>query len=144
MPGSRLTNNHDVEIEPFAYTFAVPLVGQVCKTDVSSEFPAHNVHVVGHGGRGLRVLCCDRLCCWRVTAVSHGEGLIHGVAVGRCWGRWGRTRRRGGRCAVGFCIRVLAPPVRMDTSVAVERGNVKRRQSWIETAARRSVHSLCA
>lgn len=50
------TDNHDVEVETLAHTFAVPLIWQVRETNVAGQLPAHDVHVVGHGGCGLGVL----------------------------------------------------------------------------------------
>ena len=47
-----LTDNHDVEVEAFADTLAVPLVGQVGKADITSQLPADDVPVV-RDGRGL-------------------------------------------------------------------------------------------
>lgn len=59
------TNNHDVEVESFAHTLAMPLVGQVRETDIACELPAHDVHVVCHGCGGLGVLCGHGLrCLW--------------------------------------------------------------------------------
>ena len=54
---SMLTNDHNVEVEAFPHTLAMPLVGQVGETNVSSELSAHNVlHVRRCLSGGLRVL----------------------------------------------------------------------------------------
>lgn len=45
---SKLTNDHNVEIEALADALAMPLVGQVGEADVASEFSTHNIpHVTG-------------------------------------------------------------------------------------------------
>ena len=51
-----LTNNHNVEVESFADTLAVPLVGQVRKTNVTGKLPANNVSAIIYGCRRAR--CC--------------------------------------------------------------------------------------
>lgn len=108
------TDNHNVEVEAFADALAVPLVGQVCESNVACKLPAHNVHVVGHGSCGLGVLCGDRLRSL-ILSISHGYGLVHGVwAVGRRGRRWGRTRWRYGR----FCNIMLAPVLVDGRSIA--------------------------
>lgn len=135
------TDNHHIEVEALAHTLAVPLVRQVRETNITCKLPAHNVHVVCEGSRSFGVLRRDRMGRWRLS-VSPGERFVHGVAVGRRWGRWGRTRGRGGRCAVRFCIRMLAPGRRKEVGVAVEHGNSNRCQSCIETAAR-SLAAAC-
>ena len=81
MGGGTPTDNHDVEVEPFAHTLAVPLVGQVRKTNVACELPAHNVHVVRHGSCGLGVLRRDGVDRWR-GAVRHRHRLIHAKSAG--------------------------------------------------------------
>ena len=45
---SILTNNHDVEVEAFSNTFAVPLIGQICKSHIAGELPTDDVfHITG-------------------------------------------------------------------------------------------------
>lgn len=78
--GRPRTNNHDVEVEAFAHTLAMPLVGQVRETNVAGELPAHNVHVVGHGRGGLGVLCGHGLGRLRL-AVSPRESVVHVVGA---------------------------------------------------------------
>ena len=73
---SQHTNDHNVEVEALAHTFAVPLVRQICETNVACELPAHNVEVVRHLCRELGVLRCDGLG-GRCVSVSHGGVAIH-------------------------------------------------------------------
>ena len=47
-----LTNDHNVEVEAFSHTLAVPLVWQVREPNIASKLPAHDVpHISG-------CLCC--------------------------------------------------------------------------------------
>lgn len=47
------TNNHNVEVETLANTLAMPLVGQVGESNVSSQLAAHDVLVLSDSrGRG--------------------------------------------------------------------------------------------
>lgn len=75
---SRHTNNHNIEVEAFTDTLSVPLIWQVCKSNVSSELPSYNVpHIAG-------LLSCN-LGIGRSDALRH----LHrwgrtGLAVG-CW-----------------------------------------------------------
>lgn len=51
------TNNHDVEIETFSNTLAMPLIGQVRKAHVLIQLPPHYVpHIARSLGRSLWVL----------------------------------------------------------------------------------------
>lgn len=53
---AKLTNNHDVEVEAFADTLAVPLVWQIGKANVTGQLPANNVLVLNDATRES----CDR------------------------------------------------------------------------------------
>lgn len=90
------TDNHDVEVESLADTLAVPLVGQVGETDITSELAAdHVLHVVGSLGDGLGVARADSLS---ITG-AHGVGALHerrllaAAGRGRVVGRDGGTVR---------------------------------------------------
>lgn len=91
---NRRTNNHDIEVESFTNTLAVPLVWQVCKPNVSSELSSHNVtHVAGLLGGNLGI------------AGAHALWYLEW----RGWHAIGDSRRRGScRCrwdsAVSSCI----------------------------------------
>jgi hypothetical protein len=61
--GVMLTNNHDVKVEAFADTLAVPLVGKVGEANVSSQLAADDIsHITGSLSGGLWVFGADRLC----------------------------------------------------------------------------------
>ena len=67
-----LTNNHNVEIEPFADTLAVPLIGQIGEPNVSCELPPNNIpHVT------------SRLCC--CLGVFGADGLRGDLLGGAHW-----------------------------------------------------------
>lgn len=52
----KLTDNHDVKVEAFPDTLAMPLVWQVGESDESCQLSAHNVsHVAGSSGGDLGV-----------------------------------------------------------------------------------------
>ena len=52
-----LTNNHDVEVEAFADTLAVPLIGKVGESNVSRQLAANNIsHITGSLSSSLWVL----------------------------------------------------------------------------------------
>lgn len=69
------TDYHDIEVEALAHTLAVPLVGQIGETNVSSEFSADNVHVVGGLSGHLGVFVGDggRSCG---VSVSHATQVF--------------------------------------------------------------------
>jgi hypothetical protein len=46
------TNNHHIEVETLAHTFAVPLVGEVGKPDIASQLSSNNVLVLRRNWRG--------------------------------------------------------------------------------------------
>ena len=57
-----LTNYHNVEVEPFTDTLAVPLVRQIGEAHVSCELPSNNIpHVTSRLCRGLGVFGADSL-----------------------------------------------------------------------------------
>lgn len=52
----KLTDNHNVEVEAFPDTLAMPLVWQVGESNESCQLSAHNVsHVAGSSGGDLGV-----------------------------------------------------------------------------------------
>lgn len=74
LPFIRLTDDHDVEVEALANTLAVPLVGQVGKTDIASKLPSDNVSCVLDRRRSwLRGNC--RRGVRRRNILSRGRGL---------------------------------------------------------------------
>lgn len=113
--GRELTNNHHVEVESFANTLPVPLVGQVGETNVASQLPANDVlHICCGLSNGLGVLRADSL---GITG-SHGVATLHegrarlaarGGFHGRTGGPVGRGRRRGciGERRVSSGLRIL-------------------------------------
>lgn len=67
-----LTNDHNVEVEAFAHTLAVPLVGQVGEANVAGELPAHDVpHVARRSSRRLGVFRGHGLRSCSI-AIRHG------------------------------------------------------------------------
>ena len=96
---SVLTNDHNVEVEALAHTLAMPLVGQVGKTDVASKLPADDVPHVARGlGCGLGIPGGDGLGCVG-AAVKHGVAVLdvarrYGLAVREGVARDGRSLRR--------------------------------------------------
>ena len=51
---SRLTDNHDIEVEALSDTLAVPLIRQVGESDVASQLPPHDVpHIASLLGRNF-------------------------------------------------------------------------------------------
>lgn len=58
----RLTDYHNIEIEALANTFAVPLIRQICETDVACELPPYNVpHIASSLSCSFRVFGADGL-----------------------------------------------------------------------------------
>lgn len=57
-----LTNNHDIKIEALANTLAMPLIGQVGKSNVACELPPHNVpHITSSLSCSLGIFGADSL-----------------------------------------------------------------------------------
>jgi hypothetical protein len=76
---TKLTNNHYVEVESFAHTLAVPLVGQIGETNVASQFAANDVlHVRGSLSHSFWIL---RANCLSVAS-THGVATLN---VRRSW-----------------------------------------------------------
>lgn len=61
--GDERTNNHDVEVEAFSHTLAVPLVREVSKTDIASKLSSNDVSAVVHGCRRARNYRLDVSSC---------------------------------------------------------------------------------
>lgn len=68
-----LTNDHYIKVETLANTLAVPLVGQVGKTDIASKLPSDNVSGVLDRRSRLRRDC--RSGVRRMNIVSRGRGF---------------------------------------------------------------------
>lgn len=98
----RRTHYHDIEIKPLPHTLAVPLVGQVGESNVSSQFSPNNIpHVTGSLSCSLRVPRADSLGGdlslrnWIVSlrigggrfAVGHGGALRWNWRTSCGWGR---------------------------------------------------------
>jgi hypothetical protein len=67
LPVSQHTNNHNVEVEAFADTLSVPLVGQVGEADVASELSSDNVPVISSGGWLRRNFMEWSANCWETS-----------------------------------------------------------------------------
>lgn len=51
------TDDHDIEVETFSDALSMPLIRQICKSNVARELPPHNVpHIAGSLGSSLGVL----------------------------------------------------------------------------------------
>lgn len=82
--GSR-TNNHNIEVESLSDTLSVPLVWQVCKTNITRQLSSNNVpHVASLLRRDLRV--------------GGGNALRHLHLGSMGFAIWDRAWRSGGRC----------------------------------------------
>jgi hypothetical protein len=81
-----LTNNHNVEVETLAHTLAVPLVGEVGKSNVTSQLAAHDVLSL----RGSRDRRRNQI---RIGARNSLYGLKELILVAR-----------GGRCHSGRSV----------------------------------------
>ena len=58
----RRTDNHNIEVEAFSHTLAMPLVGKVGKSNVAGELSAHDIPGIGSClCRNLGVLRYNRL-----------------------------------------------------------------------------------
>lgn len=55
MPACEHTDNHDIEVEALADTFAMPLIWQVCESDKASQLSADNVS---------HIASCRSGCLW--------------------------------------------------------------------------------
>lgn len=92
------TDNHDIEVETLADTLAVPLVGQVGKTNIAGKLAADDVLHIGSGlGHGLGIAGADRLggSGDGVAALHERRLLTTGSGGGRfVAGRDGGTVRR--------------------------------------------------
>ena len=83
-----LTNYHDIEVESLSHALSVPLVWQVGKANIASQFSAHNVpHVARGQSCRFWILRTDGLRC----------PLTHRIAplyIRRCsfaiWNVWSR------------------------------------------------------
>ena len=93
-----LTNYHDIKVESFSHTLSVPLIWQIGKTNIASQFSAHYIpHIARRQSCRFRVLRADGLC----------RPLTHGVAaldIWSCsfavWNVWRRRCPGRGRYAV--------------------------------------------
>ena len=85
----RLTNDHDIEVKALANTLAVPLVGEVGKTDVAGKLASDNVPSIlqSGGGGSLRKVYRARVNVSLAEVFRHIE-----LAIRR--GRRGHRRRR--------------------------------------------------
>ena len=82
------TDNHDIEVEAFADTFAMPLIRQIGKANIAGQLPADDIsHIVRCGSGSLRVFRGD---CLR-NSVVHWVVLLD---IGRCRLAIGLRRRR--------------------------------------------------
>ena len=98
------TNDHNIEVEALADTFAVPLVGQICETNITSELPSDNVlHVIRSLSHDLGVFRSDGLRDRTSRGSTGGRG--------RRWFSWYRGGTgRCDRCGSVRCCQARSAP----------------------------------
>lgn len=75
---SSLTDYHDIKVEALSHTLAMPLVGQVCETDISGQLSSNDISGIMNGS-WLGWDCRSRVRSMNI--VSRGRGF-------RLAGRW--------------------------------------------------------
>lgn len=121
----QLTDNHDIEVEAFTDTLAMPLVGQVGETDVASQLAAdHVLHVGGGLSCGLGIAGADGLGdtrAHRVAALDERRlrAVVGSRRVPRCDGRRDGGAARRWRSFKDLSVSCLGRASRLSVSSRV-------------------------